>query len=229
MTSRRRGIAAILTLTLACCAPSFAQQSAGPAASDWRPLFDGRSLAGWEHVGPGQFVVEDGQLRTEGGMGLLWYAREKLGDCVIRVVYKTGTARSNSGVYIRIAEKPADPWYAVHHGFEVQIADGGRPDRGTGSIYTFAPAKSQPGKPLEWNTLEITLKGNRVSTVINGTPVADFDSSELKPQATEITGEGDPARGPRPEAGYIGLQNHDKDSTVFFKEVSVRPLPSAPK
>jgi hypothetical protein len=60
-------------------------------------------------------------------------------------------------------------------------------------------------------------------------PVADFDAGELKPLAREVTGEGDPARGPRPEAGYIGLQNHDKDSTVFFREVSVRPLPAGSK
>jgi hypothetical protein len=33
---------------------------------------------------------------------------------------------------------------------------------------------------------------------------------------------GDPEPGPRPEAGYIGLQNHDEDSTVYFKEVAVK-------
>ena len=162
-------------------------------------------------------------------MGLLYYSRETLGDFVLRVVEKTGTARSNSGVDVRIAEKPTDPWYAVHHGFEVQIADGGRSARGTGSIYTFADAKAQPGKPLEWNTMEITLKGNRVSTAINGTTVAGFDAGELKHLAKDKTGDGDPARGPRSEAGYIGLQKHDKDSAVFFKEVLVRPLPSAAK
>jgi hypothetical protein len=160
-------------------------------------------------------------------MGLLWYTREKLGDCVIRVVYKTGTPRSNSGVYIRIAEEPKDPWYAVHHGFEVQIMDNGPEDRRTGSIYTFAKCMAQPAKGGEWNTLEITLKANRVATTINGVPVAEFDSSELKPQPTDTTGEGDPARGPRPPAGYIGLQNHDQSSVVFFKEVSVRPLSAA--
>ena len=218
MTHRRWNVAALITLTLGLGAPASAQ--------DWRPLFDGKTLDGWEHVGPGRFVVEGGQLRTEGGMGLLWYSREKLGDCVLRVVYKTATARSNSGVYVRIAERPADPWYAVHHGFEVQIADGVKSSRGTGSVYTFAGAKAQPGKPMEWNTLEITLKGKRISTAINGTPVAEFDSSELKPDAEKKTGEGDPARGPRPEKGYIGLQNHDKDSIVYFREVSVRPLPA---
>jgi Domain of Unknown Function (DUF1080) len=222
----RRGmiVAAILTLTLGFSSPGFAQ-----SPSDWKPLFDGKSLDGWNHVGPGRFVVEDGQLGTEGGMGLLYYSREKLGDCVIRVVYKLGTEKSNSGVYVRVADKPADPWYAVHHGFEVQIADGGKPARGTGSIYTFADAKAQPAKSLDWNTLEVTLKGNKVSTMINGKAVADFDASDLKPQAADKTGEGDPARGPRPEAGYLGLQNHDKDSVVFFKEVSVRPLPAPSK
>jgi hypothetical protein len=218
MIRRRSNVAALMTLTLGLGSPSPAQ--------DWRPLFDGKTLDGWEHVGPGRFVVEGGRLRTEGGMGLLWYSRERLGDCVLRVVYKTGTARSNSGVYVRIAEKPADPWYAVHHGFEVQIADGGKSSRGTGSIYTFAEARAQPGKPLEWNTLEVTLRGKRISTAINGTAVAEFDSSGLKPDAEQRSGEGDPARGPRPEKGYIGLQNHDKDSVVYFREVSVRPLPA---
>lgn len=203
-----------------------AAHAAEPRVADppWRPLFDGRTLDGWEHVGPGKFVIEDGVLRTEGGMGLLWYARETLGDCVIRVVYKTGTPRSNSGVYIRIADRPKDPWFAVHHGFEVQIADGGSQARGTGSIYTFAEAKAKPGKSGEWNTLEVTLKGQQVETRINGVAVSEFDASGLKPQATDTTGEGDPARGPRPTSGYIGLQNHDDRSVVFFKEVSVRPL-----
>src|SRR5689334_7034717 len=45
----------------------------------WQPLFNGRDLEGWQHVGPGQFVIEDGVLRSEGGMGLLWYTGEKLG------------------------------------------------------------------------------------------------------------------------------------------------------
>jgi Domain of Unknown Function (DUF1080) len=221
-------LATVAASFVAVCALNFEvksepQVTAG-SSTDWRPLFDGRSLDGWEHVGPGKFVVEDGVLRTEGGMGLLWYAGEKLRNCVIRVTYKTANDRSNSGVYIRIADKPKDPWYAVHHGFEVQIMDTGPKGRGTGSIYTFANAASKPAKPGEWNTLEITLKGNRVVTAINGVQVADFDSSGLEPQANEPSGEADPARGPRPESGYIGLQNHDENSVVCFKAVSVRPL-----
>ena len=206
----------------ALAAPALGQT---PAAG--RPLFDGKTLDGWEHVGPGRFVIEDGVMKTEGGLGLLFYSKEKLGDCVIRVVYRLATPRSNSGVYVRIAEKPTEPWYAVHHGFEVQIADGGKSARGTGSVYTFADAKAQPAKVGEWNTLEVTIRGKTIRTAINGTPVTEFDSSGLDPKAPDKSGEGDPARGPRPESGYIGLQNHDKDSVVYFREVTVHPLPAA--
>jgi len=198
-------------------------------SSGWKSLFDGRSLDGWEHVGPGKFVIENGVLRTEGGMGLLWYSREKLGNCVLRVVYKTVSPRANSGVYIRIADRPQDEWYAVHHGYEVQIMDSAPGPRGTGSVYTFAEAKARPAKAGEWNTLEITLKGNRVLTSINGVPVAEFDPSGPVPERKDKSPHGDPERGPRPESGFFGLQNHDQNSIVEFKEVSVRPLsPGSP-
>ena len=57
MICRGRNIAAILSLTLAWGASVSAQRSGEDASSPWRPLFDGRSLDGWEHVGPGRFVV----------------------------------------------------------------------------------------------------------------------------------------------------------------------------
>jgi Domain of Unknown Function (DUF1080) len=203
-----------------------AEQGTSERGGGWRILFDGKSLDGWEHVGPGKMVLVDGQIRTEGGMGLLWYAREKLGNCTLRVVFKTATPRANSGLYIRVADRPKDEWYAVRHGYEVQIMDAAPGDRGTGLVYTFARATARPAKAGEWNTLEVTLKGDRVSTTINGVPVAEFDPGGPVPPRKDTSAHGDPERGPRPESGYIGLQNHDKDSIVFFKEVSVRPLES---
>ena len=195
--------------------------------TEWRQLFNGRDMDGWEHLGPGSFVVEDGALRTEGGMGLLWYTREKFGNCVIRVVYKTTHESSNAGVFVRIADKPKDEWFAVHHGYEVQILDAQDPYHRTGAIYSLAPSKSVPSKPHgEWNTMEITLKGPRIIVTLNGTQINDFDPKQPVPQRTK---EWEPERGARPEVGYIGLQNHDdyersKVTHVYFKEISVRPL-----
>lgn len=205
-----------------------ADEAESGVASSGKALFDGKSIDDWEHVGPGRLVLENGLLKTEGGMGLLWYKKQKLGDCVLRVVYKTTRQNDNSGVYVRIAEPPKDPWYAVHHGYEVQIADdkGGSPYRVSGAIYSFAKAAARPTKPAgEWNILEITLRGDRIQTSINGVQVADFNPADPAPQLGPRGGMGDPEPGPRPKSGYVGLQNHDGNCVVYFKEVSVRPLP----
>jgi hypothetical protein len=207
-------------------AAAVAQEPAG-SAKGWRPLFDGKSLDGWEHIGPGEMVLENGQLRTEGGMGLLWYTKEKIGDCVIRVVYKTGSREANSGVFVRIADKPKDPWYAVHHGYEIQISDADDPYHGTGAVYSLSRATARPARPAgEWNTMDIALKGQEIIVSLNGAEVNHFNPED-KSQIPERTKDYEPERGPRPTSGYIGLQNHGdvtNNAYVVFKEVSVRAL-----
>src|ERR1044071_3630624 len=86
-------------------------------AADWKPLFNGKDLSGWEMVGPGRFVVEDGMMKTEGGMGMLWYTRTKISHATIRVVFKLTSKESDSGVFIRIPEKPSEPWMPINRGY----------------------------------------------------------------------------------------------------------------
>jgi hypothetical protein len=45
---------------------------------EWRQLFNGKDLTGWEQVGPGEFIVEDSLLKTVGGMGMILYPDEKV-------------------------------------------------------------------------------------------------------------------------------------------------------
>ena len=191
----------------------------------WQPLFNGKDLTGWKHVGPGSDTVEDGLIHTHGGMGLLYWTKEKFGNCRIKVVYKMRDHNDNSGVFIRIADKPKDEWYAVHHGYEVQISDGSDPFHRTGAIYSLSQATASPAQAGEWNTMEITLDGERVTVAINGVQVQDFDPTTAT--IPERTKPYEPERGPRPSAGYLGLQNHDDvghGKPVYFKEVSVRQL-----
>ena len=170
----------------------------------WRTIFDGKSLDGWEHVGPGKMVLEDGMIRTEGGMGLLWYTREKLGDCVIRVVYKTGGQEANSGIYVRIAEKPKDPWYAVHHGYEVQISDTSDEFHGTGAIYSMSKSSGRPTKPTgEWNRMEVVCDGDSITTILNGYLVNAATKSSLT-------------------RGKLLFQSEGAE--IFFRKIEVRPL-----
>ncbi len=45
----------------------------------WKQLYNGKDLTGWKHVGPGGMTVEDGLIKTHGGMGLLldWVAESQ--------------------------------------------------------------------------------------------------------------------------------------------------------
>ncbi len=188
-----------------------------------KQLFNGRDMDGWQMLGRGSFRVEDGLLVTEGGMGLLWYEREPFGNALLRVEYRVSREEDNSGVFIRINGAPDDVWYAVHHGYEVQILATDDEYHRTGCVYslTTAPAGVQL-PPGEWNVLEIALRGDVTDVTLNGTLMTTLGpDTEVPPQEFPY----EPERGPRPETGYIGLQNHDGDSTVAFREVSVGPLP----
>ncbi len=202
-------------IVLLACAPAPAQQG-------FRPLFNGKDLSGWKHVGPGSFVVEDGMLKTVGGMGLLYYEKEKFGNCTVRVVYKTASDHANSGVVIRLPEPPPDPWFGVHNGYEVQIDAGGDDWHSTGAIYSISKVTSRQQKPKgEWNVMEIELRGPVTRITLNGVLVNEYrEGSPVPPRKMWY----EPVRGPRADSGYIGLQNHDPNSTVYFREVSVKPL-----
>ena len=191
-------------------------------ADNWKSVFDGKDLDGWEHVGPGSFVVEDGMLKTDGGMGLLWYTPEPIGNSQIRVVFKTTAADSNSGVFIRIPEKPTEPWMPVNKGYEVQIDNTDDDYHCTGVLYSLTKAMARTQKaPGEWNTMLITLEGPRTVVELNGVKITDYTEGQPVPPKHK---QYEPDRGRRPDAGYIGLQNHPGNTPVIFKEVAIRPL-----
>lgn len=189
-------------------------------------LFNGHNTEGWTMTGPGRFVLEDGLLRTEGGMGLLWYNGRKIGNETLRVVFRTTGPTDNSGVYIRLPEPPPDPWYGVHNGYEVQIDAGGDEWHMTGAIYSLSRATKKAQKPAgEWNTMEIQMDGPLTRVTLNGEVVNEFRGGGDVPERKQWY---EPVRGPRANYGFIGLQNHDPKSTVFFKEVSVIPTDKSP-
>ncbi|MDQ2712400.1 MAG: DUF1080 domain-containing protein [Acidobacteriota bacterium] len=200
---------------------------AAPASGEWKQLFNGENLDGWKHVGPGGMTVEDGLIHTHGGMGLLYWTGGKVGDCVIRVVFKMRDTNDNSGVFVRIPSEPADPWMPVNKGYEVQIDN--HPETGgedeyhvTGTLYSLTKPLAKPGKPgPEWNTMEITLDGPHTIVEVNGQKVTDYTEGQpVPPKKLSF----EPERGRRPDSGYFGLQNHSDNDIVFFKEVAIRPL-----
>jgi hypothetical protein len=196
-------------------------------SKEWKQLFNGKDLTGWKHVGPGGMAVEDGQIRTHGGMGLLYWTGQKFSNCTIRVVFRMRDENDNSGVFIRIPIEPREEWMPVNYGYEVQIDN--HPEKSdeddyhiTGTLYSLTKPLAKPAKPgPEWNTMEITLDGPRTVVFVNGVKVTDYTEGQPVPDKKFKF---EPERGRRPNEGYIGLQNHSDNDVVFYKEVAWKNL-----
>jgi cytochrome c len=171
-------------------------------------LFDGTSLDGWEQAGPGRFALQpDGSIVSEGGMGLLYYAERPFRDYVLELEWKAERDSVNSGIFLRFPEKSDDPWTAVRTGYEIQIDPTAKnPINRTGAIYDIAAPFKDAAKPAgEWNQYRIEVTGQRYQVYLNGEKVNDFF-------------------GDRGREGYIGLQNHDPNSPVAFRNIRVTPV-----
>lgn len=197
--------AAVLT---GCAGAGEATQES-PPPNQWIDLFDGRSLEGWTMTGPGSFTLEeDGSMLSHGGMGLFYYADRKFDDFVLELDWKVETDSTNSGVFVRFPEAP-DPWVPVNTGYEIQIDDSQDPAHVTGAIYDFsAPFRVNSNPAGEWNTYRIEVTGQRYQVYLNGEKVNDFF-------------------GDRSTEGYIGVQNHDENSKVWFRNIRVMPISPA--
>jgi hypothetical protein len=176
-------------------------------------IFDGRTIDCWHMAGPGKFVLAefDKSLRSEGGMGLLWYTKKKYKDFVLKVDWKVSRRIDNSGVFVRFSDPDNDPLIAVNTGYEIQIDDLAMPDGNplhkTGAIYNFAAPSNAAlaSKPVgQWNTFGIEVTGQKYRVTLNGEKVIP-----------EFTGN-------RNIEGYIGIQNHDADSHVSFKNIRIK-------
>lgn len=173
------------------------------------------SKHGWNHYGPGWFELdrETGILTAHGGMGLLWYSAERYGDFVLELDFMTSEENANSGIFLRVPEVPTSDEY-IYRSFEIQIHDA--PEEGvhtTGAVYDAEPPTTRASKgPGVWNHLEITFRGDRIQVELNGTPVLDWQA-EPRGKIRDFA--------PR---GYVGLQNHDWDTEVSFRNIFVKKL-----
>lgn len=209
----------------AAAAEALAKRPVAPipeGKGDWRKLFNGKDKEGWAMLGPGEFKLENGELVTYGGMGMLWYPGEKFGNCEINVVFQMAREDDNSGVFIRIPQVPKNPMQAVNQGYEVQIDNKDNEWHHTGCLYSLVKAHELVQiEPAKDATMLITLDGPRTVVRVNGKVVTDYTEGDPVPPKAKPY---EPNRATRPNEGYIGLQNHGGTAHVHFKEVAVRPL-----
>jgi hypothetical protein len=186
----------------------------------WTPLFNGKTLDGWEVVGEGVWtVMSDGTLLGQCDprnpcLHQSWlYTKKEFGEFDLYLEFWTRLG-GNSGVSIRDTSRAR---WAVgaeydrnrtpsHIGYEIQIVNG-YPDRFlTGSIYNLVPA-DDPHMRNDWNTLEIESRFDRIRVKLNGKLVAEHSGLP-----------------DRPKVGPIGLQLHDPNSIVMFRNIRIREI-----
>ena len=163
------------------------------AAEEWKPLFDGKSLDGWEQKGgEAKYRVEDGQVvgTSVPNTGNSFLCTTKnYGDFILELEFKVDP-RLNSGVQIRsqcfdvpmeVAGKKI-PAGRVH-GYQVEIDPSDR--AWSGGIYDEGrrgwlnnlennEAARKAFKQDDWNQFRVECRGDGIKTWLNGVPAADL-------------------------------------------------------
>ena len=188
-------------------------------ASQWRPLFNGKDLSGWQPIAgaDGHWKVADGNLYCEGGGGWL-STSEQYGDFELELEFRVPEA-GNSGVFLR-APHQGNPAY---QGMEIQVLDDYaekyanlRPAQYTGSLYDVAPATKRVTKPAgQWQTMSILCDGRRVRVKVNGETIVDVNLDDHQEKLETHPGL-------NRVKGYIGLQGHG--SRLDYRKIRIRAL-----
>lgn len=187
--------------------------AAGAAfAEDFKPLFNGKDTTGW-HLRrtdrESHWKVEDGVLKNDlkpGEHGVDIVTDQKFWNFTVRYEYMVPDG-SNSGFYLR-----------GRH--EIQIlgdyASGKPTINGNGAIYNHtAPSEfaSKPGN--EWQTVEATIIGNKITVILNGKKIHDNVACD-KATGSEIDKN-------LTEPGPIFLQGDH--GAVSFRKIEIKELP----
>jgi hypothetical protein len=191
------------------------------AADGFKPVFNGKDFDGW--AGPLEnYEVLDGAIVCKKGKGGNIYTKEEYGDHVIRLEYKLPPG-GNNGLAIRY------PGGAVHAATqamcELQILDDTAtryakldPRQFNGSAYGMVAAHRGYLRPVgEWNFLEVTAKGHRLTAELNGTRVLDADISKV----TEFKDKKDHP-GQTRLRGHFGFAGHN--DPVAFRNIRIKEI-----
>lgn len=191
--------------------------SAAAEEAGFSPLFDGETMKGWKvsEENPESWRVEDGMLVCDGPRAHLFYVGDlaPFGDFHFKAEVKT-TPGSNSGIYFH-TEYQASGWPA--RGYECQVNVSHSDPKKTSSLYGVENVDDPGVKDNEWYTQEIIVRERRIVLKVDGRTMVDYTEPEGKPAESEQFQR-------RLGEGTFGLQAHDPDSTVYFRNLRVKSL-----
>lgn len=194
---------AILLLAICMSSTMLAQKS--------KSLFNGKNLKGWTIHGTEKWYVENGELICESGpdkqYGYL-STKKAYKNFELNLQFKL-EANGNSGVFIRSGIEGTKI-----SGWQVEVAP---QDKHTGGIYeSYGRGWLIKPKPEDeaklnasgWNDMRILVKGDKVTTFLNGHQMVDITDAKI--------GAGE---------GFIALQIHDGGGIkVRWKNIRITEL-----
>jgi hypothetical protein len=204
-----------LALAALLAVPAFAADEAG-----FVPLWDGKTFDGWNKAteNADTFKIQDGAIVANGPRCHLYYVGDanggKFTDFELKIDVMT-RPNSNGGVYFHTAYE-AEGWPSK--GFEVQVNNSHKDWRRSGGLYAVEDVREPPSVDNKWFTEHIVVRGDRVQIFIDGEKVVDWTQPKgwTPPQNME---------GRFLRAGHtFALQGHDPGSTVYYKNIRVKPL-----
>ncbi len=196
-------------------------QALHPAAeADFTPIFDGRSLQGWEGD-PAWFRVEKGaivagSLERDVPHNLFLTTEHDYADFELRLeVRLLGDPESaNAGIQIRSRRIPDDYEMIGYQADMGQHYWGCLYDESRRRDVLACPDRTELGQVLrigEWNDYVIRCRGKHIQLWINGLQTVDY--TEPDPDIEQ--------------SGVIGLQIHaGKPSEAWYRNVRIKMLPS---
>lgn len=196
------------------------------ALPEWRPLFDGTSLAGWENVNvdPGTFTVRDGLIVCSGfPVGEIRTARS-YENFIVEFEYRHLVTGGNAGFFIWSDALPAKGAPFIRS-VEVQVIDGWESANWTshGDVFAIWGATMKPDRPHpagwerclpaqrrangtgEWNRFRIVAVDGIVQHWVNGQEVSGGSSVS-------------------PRKGRLCLES--EGSETHFRNLRILELPS---
>lgn len=187
--------------------------------NSWVSLFDGKTLNGWK-VGDNAstFSVDSGMIKVNGNTAHLFYDGSVHDHDFKNFEFKTDVMtkpHANSGIYFH-TQFQQNGW--PEKGYEVQVNNSHTDWRRTGSLYGIEDVKKVYVPDNVWFTEYIKVEGKHVIIKINDTVVVDYTEPENVQRPDDM-------KDRIISHGTFALQGHDPGSTVYFKNIMVKPLP----
>lgn len=208
-----------------------APAEAGSVSTEWRPLFDGKSLAGWRGYQsqsvPEGWSVANGILQKDKPVADI-ISVDQFGDFELEVEWRIAEA-GNSGIFYRGTEEYEKIyWTAPEYQLldDIKASDNKTRLTCAGAAYGLYPSPAGHLKPVgEWNLTRIVAKGNHVEHWLNGFMLLQYELMspdwEAKVAATKFRAWPNYGRAAK---GHFALQG-DHNGALAFRLIRVRELP----